>query len=331
MCQKPSSGTTSDMSTERVHVDFLVIGSGVAGLTYALQAAAHGTVAVVTKSHLAESNTNYAQGGIAAVWATGDTHEAHIEDTHTAGVGLCDPEAVRVVVTEGPERVQDLMKMGAEFTADEHGQLHLGKEGGHSAHRIVHQADSTGREIERALIAAVRANSNISLNEYHVAIDLITEHHLGQHVSRLRPDIHCFGAYVYDIHGDTVKSFLAKATLLASGGSGAIYLHTTNPSVATGDGVAMAYRAKCRIANMEFVQFHPTSLYHPDAGSFLISEAVRGHGGILLNKARERFMPKYDARAELAPRDVVARAIDDQLKQRGDDYVLLDVSHLYVR
>ncbi len=306
--------------------DFLVIGSGVAGLSYALKVARHGTVAIITKKETVESNTNYAQGGIAAVMAPDDSYESHIEDTLAAGAGLCDPSVVEFVVKEGPERIRELMGFGAEFTR-KNGRLHLGREGGHSADRIVHAADTTGREVERTLLEQARGHPNIEIFEYHFAIELITEHHLGQHVSRLRPDVHCYGAYVHDTKTDVVKTFLAKSTLLASGGSGQIYLHSTNPDVATGDGVAMVYRAKGRIANMEFVQFHPTSLYHPDADSFLISEAVRGAGGRLFNEAGDRFMPDYDTRAELAPRDIVARAIDDQLKQRGDDYVLLDISH----
>lgn len=310
--------------TERY--DFLVLGSGVAGLSYALRVAEHGTVAVVTKKASAESNTNYAQGGIAAVMGDDDTYHSHIEDTLVAGAGLCDRDVVEIVVKEGPERIRELIEFGARFTR-EHGVLHLGREGGHSVHRIVHAADATGREVERAILANVQAHPNIDIFEYHFALDLITEHHLGQHVTRLRPDIHCYGAYVLDEKAKAVKTLLAKTTLLATGGSGQVYLHTTNPAIATGDGIAMAYRAKARIANMEFVQFHPTTLAHPDADSFLISEAVRGEGGLLLNQGGERFMPKYDARAELAPRDIVARAIDDQLKQRGDAYVLLDISH----
>ena len=309
-----------------VKVDFLVIGSGVAGLSYALKVAEHGSVAIVTKKETAESNTNYAQGGIAAVMSPPDSYESHIEDTVAAGGGLCDPGVVRFVVEEGPERVRELIEMGADFTRRD-GALHLGREGGHSADRIVHAADTTGREVESALLASVRRHPNIVTFEYHFAVELITEHHLGQHVTKLRPDIRCFGAYVYDSKEDRVEVFLARSTLLASGGSGEIYLHTTNPSVATGDGVAMVYRAKGRIANMEFVQFHPTSLYHPEADSFLISEAVRGEGGRLYNMKGERFMPSYDEREELAPRDIVARAIDDQLKQHGEKYVLLDISH----
>ena len=309
--------------------DFLVIGSGVAGLSFALRAAEHGHVAVVTKKESAESNTNYAQGGIAAAVAEGDSTERHVADTLEAGAGLCDEEVVRLVAEEGPERVRELAEMGAAFTRTdgEGSAYHLGREGGHSADRIVHAADATGYEVERALLSRTRANESIDLLEYHFAVDLITEHHLGQHVSRVRPDVHCFGAYVLNEKTEAVEAFRARATLLAAGGSGQVYQHTTNPPVATGDGVAMAYRAKARVANMEFVQFHPTSLFHPEGDSFLVSEAVRGEGGKLFNQDGERFMPGYDERAELAPRDVVARAIDDQLKKRGEDHVWLDISH----
>jgi len=306
--------------------DFLVIGSGIAGLSYALKVAKHGSVAIVTKKSRAESNTNYAQGGIAAVLSPEDSFEKHIEDTLDAGAGLCKREIVEIVVKEGPERILELCEMGARFTQKDQG-LDLVREGGHSEKRIVHAADATGREVERALLSQIKAHPEIHLYEYHFAVDLITEHHLKETVTRLRPDIHCFGAYVLDEKNDKVETFLAKSTLLASGGAGQVYLHTTNPDIATGDGIAMAYRAKARIANMEFIQFHPTSLFHPDADSFLISEAVRGAGGILTNQAGYRFMPDYDERAELAPRDIVARAIDDQLKRSGDAFVWLDISH----
>ncbi len=310
--------------------DFLVIGSGVAGLTFALKVAEHGTVAIVTKKASAESNTNYAQGGIAAVMDPADNVEEHIQDTLIAGAGLCDEDVVRIVVTEGPERVRELMELGAKFDREAGGELHLGREGGHSANRIVHTADVTGREVERALLASVRGHPNIRIFEFHFVLELITEHHLGEKVSSVWPDLHCFGAYVLDEEAEQVDTILAKATLLAAGGAGQVYAHTTNPSVATGDGIAMAYRAKATIANMEFIQFHPTSLYLPgvDFGgrSFLITEAVRGDGGVLRNLGGERFMLRYDERGELAPRDIVARAIDDQMKKRGEPHVWLDIS-----
>ena len=314
----------------RERFDFLVIGSGVAGLSFALRAAEHGSVCVVTKKESAESNTNYAQGGIAAVMDAADDVEDHVRDTLVAGAGLCDEDVVRMVVTEGPDRVRDLMDLGARFDRDPDGELHLGREGGHSARRIVHAADMTGREVERALLTAVRRSPQIEVLEYHYAVNLLTEHQLGADVAS-GDDLHCFGAYVLDSRTGVVKTVLAKATLLAAGGAGQVYQHTTNPPVATGDGIAMAYRARAAVANMEFVQFHPTSLYLPgeDFGgrSFLITEAVRGDGGRLANLGGERFMPAYDSREELAPRDVVARAIDDQMKKRGEDHVWLDISH----
>ena len=313
----------------RDRYDFLVIGSGVAGLSFALRAAEHGSVCVVTKKESAESNTNYAQGGIAAVVAPGDDVEDHVEDTLVAGAGLCHEDVVRMVVTEGPDRIQDLVDLGAQFSRDPEGALHLGREGGHSAHRIVHADDMTGREVERALLTAVRRSDAITVLEYHYAVNLLTEHQLGEPTEA--EGLHCFGAYVLDSRTGRVKTILAKATLLAAGGAGQVYAHTTNPAVATGDGIAMAYRARAVVANMEFIQFHPTSLYLPgadfDGRSFLITEAVRGDGGLLTNLAGERFMPAYDDREELAPRDVVARAIDDQLKKRGEDHVWLDISH----
>lgn len=313
-------------SARQHRFDFLVIGSGVAGLTYALKVAPFGSVAVITKKNSVESNTNYAQGGIAAVMRADDSTESHIADTLNAGGGLCDEQVVRIVVEEGPQLVSELMDLGADFTRNGT-SLHLGREGGHSTNRIVHAADTTGREIERALVENVHAHPNITVFEYHFVMELITEHHLGQFVSKVRPDVTCFGAYVLEQRSGEIQTFLARTTLLAAGGAGQAYLHSTNPPIATGDGVAMAYRAKARIANMEFVQFHPTTLYHPDSSSFLISEAVRGEGAVLRNMRGERFMADYDARGELAPRDIVARAIDDQLKKYGDDHVWLDISH----
>ena len=313
----------------RERFDYLVIGSGVAGLSFALKAARHGTVCVVTKKESAESNTNYAQGGIAAVMHEGDDTEAHVQDTLVAGAGLCDEDVVRMVIEEGPDRVRDLIDLGAQFDRNPDGELHLGREGGHSAHRIVHAADMTGREIERALLTAVRREPNIEMREHHFAVNLLTEHNLGEAVD---PEaLHCYGAYVLDAQTGVVGTVLARATLLAAGGAGQVYLHTTNPPVATGDGIAMAYRARATVANMEFIQFHPTSLYLPSADfggrAFLITEAVRGDGGLLRNLGGERFMPAYDDREALAPRDIVARAIDDQMKRRGEEHVWLDISH----
>ena len=314
----------------RSRFDYLVIGSGVAGLSFALRAAETGSVCVVTKKESAESNTNYAQGGIAAVMDPADDVEAHVHDTLVAGAGLCHEDVVRMVVTEGPDRIRDLIDLGAQFDRDPEGDLHLGREGGHSAHRIVHATDMTGREVERALLAAVRRRPSVTVLEYHYAVNLLTEHQLGEDTAS-GDDLRCFGAYVLDSVTGQMKTVLAKATLLAAGGAGQVYQHTTNPTVATGDGIAMAYRARAVVANMEFVQFHPTSLYLPgadfDGRSFLITEAVRGDGGRLTNLGGERFMPAYDEREELAPRDVVARAIDDQLKKRGEDHVWLDISH----
>lgn len=306
--------------------DFLVIGSGIAGLTFALKAAEYGTVAIVTKKEIMEANTAYAQGGIAGVLTEDDSFEKHISDTLEAGAGLCNREAVELVVREGPDRIRELIDYGAKFT-QKNGKLDLGREGGHSENRIVHAADATGLEIETVMVNQVRNHPNIRIFEHHFAMELLTEHHLGVKVKTLEK-IHCFGAYVLDAVTEEVIKMLAKVTVLASGGAGEVYQHTTNPSVATGDGIAMAYRAKARIENMEFVQFHPTSLAISEAGSFLISEAVRGFGGILRNASGEAFMEKYDERKELAPRDIVARAIDDQLKKRGEDHVFLDVTHL---
>ncbi|KAJ6423901.1 hypothetical protein OIU84_024803 [Salix udensis] len=310
------------------YFDFAVIGSGVAGLRYALEVAKYGTVAIITKAEPHESNTNYAQGGVSAVLSPSDSVESHMQDTMVAGAYLCDEETVRVVCTEGPDRIRELIAMGAMFDHGEDGNLHLAREGGHSHHRIVHAADMTGREIERALLEAVVNDPNISVFEHHFAIDLLT--------SQDGPDMVCHGVDTLNTETQQVVRFISKVTLLASGGAGHIYPSTTNPQVATGDGMAMAHRAQAVISNMEFVQFHPTAL--ADEGlpikpiiarenAFLITEAVRGDGGILYNLDRERFMPLYDERAELAPRDVVARSIDDQLKKRCEKYVLLDISH----
>jgi L-aspartate oxidase len=306
--------------------DFLVLGSGSAGLTAAIKAAEFGTVAIITKDNKSEANTAYAQGGIASVLESTDSFEKHIQDTLVAGAGLCKKEAVEIIVKEGPAVIMELVEMGAKFTK-ENGKYHLGKEGGHSANRIVHAEDMTGKEIERVLVNTAVVHPNIEILEHHYALELITEHHLGKNVTRY-DRIRCFGSYVLDTTTGIVHRVLAKTTILATGGTGQVYLHSTNPEIATGDGIAMAYRAKARISNMEFIQFHPTALCIPEADSFLISEAVRGHGGILRNSDGEAFMEKYDDRKELAPRDIVARSIDDQLKKRGDDCVYLDVTHI---
>ncbi|MFA6457106.1 MAG: L-aspartate oxidase [Bacteroidota bacterium] len=311
-----------------IQTDFLVIGSGIAGLSYAMKAAEIGTVAIVTKKEQAESNTNYAQGGIAAVVSKTDAFENHINDTMKAGAYLCHRDTVELVVKEGPERINELIDVGVQFT--KRGELlDLGKEGGHSHHRIVHAADLTGKEIERALLAKVSSHPNIQVFENHISIDLITEHHLFGAQKQSLDMIHCWGAYVLDVEKNVVKTFLAKTTLLATGGAGQVYLHTTNPLIATGDGVAMAYRAGAKIANMEFIQFHPTTLFNSGSPSFLISEAVRGFGAILRNSKGEDFMKKYDPQGSLAPRDIVARAIDNELKRSGDECVYLDLKHLH--
>jgi L-aspartate oxidase len=310
----------------KIQSDYLVIGSGIAGLMFALKASKTGTVSIITKKEKAESNTNYAQGGIASVVATNDSFNLHYQDTLNAGVGLCHTDAVELLVKEGPERIQELIDIGAEFTYKD-GQLDLGREGGHSRHRIVHAQDRSGPEVERALLHAVARQPNITVYENHLAVDLITEHHLGKLVSKNTP-IHCWGAYVLDVKNNAVKQFLARITVVCTGGLGHVYLHTTNPSIATGDGVAMAYRAGALIGNMEFIQFHPTTLFDSGSPVFLISEAIRGFGGMLKTKDGEEFMHRYDDQGSLAPRDIVARAIDTELKKRGDDYVILDLRHL---
>jgi len=307
----------------KVHSDFLVIGSGIAGLSFALQAARHGKVAMVTKREITESATNYAQGGIASVFSTEDTFDAHVEDTLVAGAGICHEDVVRMVVEEGPAVIRNLIDWGVKFTTSGD-SYDLTREGGHSQRRILHADDVTGREIERALVAAARQNPNIEIFEYHIGIDLITEAKILR--QRLKPN-RCMGAHVLDIERGVVKTFSAKITLLATGGAGKVYLYTCNPDVATGDGVAMAYRAGAAISNMEFMQFHPTTLFHPHAKSFLISEAVRGEGAILKRRDGTAFMEKYHHLKDLAPRDIVARAIDNEMKTSGDDCVFLDITH----
>lgn len=307
--------------------DYLVIGTGIAGLTCALKLAKSGRVTVVTKKQKAESSTNYAQGGIASVFDQQDSFDQHIQDTLAAGDGLCRAEAVQTIVTEGPAHVRELFRLGVPFTLKKDGHFDLGREGGHQFNRIVHVKDHTGRDVETGLLGAVKNEPNIVILENHAAIDLITEHHILSPATSNVANLHCWGAYVLDSTGNRVNRILAKATILATGGCGQVYLHTTNPEIATGDGIAMAYRAGAPIANMEFMQFHPTSLYHPDAKSFLISEAVRGYGGHLITKDGERFMEKHHPMASLAPRDIVARAIDSELKKSGESCVYLDVTH----
>ena len=307
--------------------DFLVLGSGIAGLSFALKVALHGRVAIVTKKDRAESNTNYAQGGIASVTSKEDSFELHVRDTLTAGAGLCKENVVRAIVEEGPARIQELIELGMKFSerdapAEDGGrELDLGREGGHSKRRILHAKDMTGREVEHALLNVASRQPNIQIFEDHIAIDLIASQKLG-HAGANR----CLGAYVFDKKGNRVWAFTAPVTLLATGGCGKVYLYTTNPDIATGDGVAMAYRAGASIANMEFVQFHPTCLYHSQAKSFLISEAVRGEGGILKTLDGAEFMDAYHPLKSLAPRDIVARAIDSEMKKSGAKHVWLDIT-----
>jgi L-aspartate oxidase len=307
--------------------DFLIIGSGIAGLSSALKAAQHGHVMVITKKNAAEANTTYAQGGIAAVLDPLDSFEHHINDTKTAGVGLCHENSTRLIVEEAPQRILELNNLGVSFTQTKNGEFDLGREGGHHFSRIVHVKDHTGKDVEAALIDAIHNNKNIELFEYYTSIDLITEHHIFSLDRAQDTHLHCWGAYCLDSRTGKVKRILSKATILASGGCGQVYLHTTNPTVATGDGIAMGYRAGADIANMEFMQFHPTTLYHQEAESFLISEAIRGFGARLQRRNGKPFMDKYHSMADLAPRDVVARAIDNELKRSGDACVYLDVTH----
>ena len=310
----------------RIESDFLVIGSGIAGLSFALQAAKHGSVTVVTKRDISESATKYAQGGIAAVISPTDSFAAHVEDTLVAGAGICAPDVVKMIVEEGPQVIRNLIEWGVKFTTigNDVDDFELTREGGHSARRILHVADSTGREIERALVAAVLQHPNIQIYAQQIAIDLITVAKLGR---RSDEKDRCLGAYILDIASGEVVTYAAQTTLLACGGVGKVYFYTSNPDVASGDGVAMAYRAGAGVANMEFMQFHPTTLFHPQAKSFLISEAVRGEGAILRCKDGTAFMAKYHKLKELAPRDIVARAIDNEIKVSGDDCVFLDITH----
>ena len=313
--------------------DILVIGSGIAGLTYALKVANQfpdKKVLVMTKAAADETNTKYAQGGIAVVndWEN-DSFEKHIEDTLIAGDGLCNEEVVEIVVKEGPERVNEIIEWGAEFDKEQDGDYKRGKEGGHSESRILHHKDVTGKEMERALIDAVNNQKNIEFVQHCFVVDIITQHHLGYLVNKSTPDVECFGVYVLNLVTNKIEKIHSKITLLATGGNGQVYRTTTNPSIATGDGVAMVYRAKGRVENMEFIQFHPTALYEAGVGghAFLITEAVRGDGGILRNKHGEAFMIRYDERKDLAPRDIVARAIDNEMKINGTEHVWLDCRH----
>ncbi|MBR4814476.1 MAG: L-aspartate oxidase [Paludibacteraceae bacterium] len=308
--------------------DFLVIGSGIAGMSFALKVAHKGKVAILCKTEMEEANTHYAQGGVASVTKPTDEFEHHVIDTLIAGDGICDEAVVRKVVEGAPEQIKQLVSWGVDFDKNEKGDYDLHKEGGHSDFRILHHKDNTGEEIQKSLIKAVKSHPNIDVYDQHFAIEIITQHHLGQLVKHTTPNIECYGAYVLDIRTNHVHTFLSKITMMATGGIGNIYQTTTNPPVATGDGISMVYRAKGLVEDMEFVQFHPTALYHPgDRPSFLITEAMRGYGGILRNKKGEAFMKKYDSRGSLAPRDVVARAIDNELKITGDEHVYLDVTH----
>jgi L-aspartate oxidase len=313
--------------------DFLVIGSGIAGLTYALKVAKQfpdKKIILITKTQADETNTKYAQGGIAGVWdESRDSFSKHIEDTLIAGDGLCNESIVEIVVKEGPERIKEIIDYGAAFDKEESGIYSLGKEGGHSANRILHHKDVTGMEMERALLSQLNSLPNIHLLNHCFVVDLLTQHHLGYLVTKSTLDITCYGVYVLNLQSNQIEKIVSKIVLLASGGCGQAYRTTTNPKIATGDGIAMVYRAKGKIENMEFIQFHPTALFEPGVSpSFLITEAVRGDGGILRNKAGEAFMERYDHRKDLAPRDIVARAIDNEMKRTGTEHVYLDCRHM---
>lgn len=321
----PSSASVAPRVGSDRHTDFLVIGAGIAGLSLALRLSRLGRVAVLCKKNIEESNTWYAQGGMAAVSLRDDSIDAHVRDTLIAGAGLCHEDVVRRMVEDGPEALRELVELGVPFTVSDPNSefgLHLTREGGHSARRVVHATDSTGTAIQQTLIAAVRANSNIEIYEHHMAIDLIVTDKVCPDFSRNR----CLGAYVLDQVNCNIFSLIAPATFLATGGHGKLYLYTSNPDLATGDGVAMAWRAGARVANLEFMQFHPTCLYNAREKTFLISEALRGEGAVLLSRTGERFMESVDPRLELAPRDVVARAIDAEIKRTGEPYVLLDIT-----
>jgi L-aspartate oxidase len=319
----------------QIKTDILVLGSGIAGLTFAIKTAKQlpdRQILVLTKTNEGESNTRYAQGGVAAVWnLEKDNFDKHIADTLDAGDGLCKEEIVRIVVEEGPERVREIIEWGARFDKEKELDAYdLAREGGHSENRILHFKDFTGWEIQRSLMEEAKRFENITVLEHYFALDFITQHHLGRMVIRVTPNIECYGCYALNKQNNSIETILSRVTICCTGGGGQVYKSTTNPIIATGDGVAMAYRAKGRVENMEFMQFHPTALYNPagENPSFLISEAVRGHGGILKNEAGEEFMQEYDPRLSLAPRDIVARAIDAEMKKRGTDCMYLDCRHL---
>lgn len=319
------------MATQKY--DFLIVGSGIAGLTYAVKIAQHfpeRRVCIITKANEDETNTKYAQGGVAAVFDFNkDSFDKHIADTLDAGDGLCRPDIVEMVVKEGPMRVREIIDWGADFDKSATGEYLLGKEGGHTEHRILHHKDVTGKEIEKTLLQRAHSLPNIEIITHHFVIDLITQHHLGMQVTRVMPDITAYGVYVLDLTTKKIEKVLSKITVFATGGVGQVYRNTTNPTIATGDGIAMVYRAKGRVENMEFIQFHPTALYNPgESPSFLITEAVRGEGAVLRTKSGEEFMHKYDRRLSLAPRDIVARAIDNEMKLSGDEHVFLDCRHI---
>ena len=309
--------------------DYLVIGSGIAGMSFALKVAETGRVALICKSDIEEANTFYAQGGVASVTNLKvDNFDKHIEDTMIAGDWLSDRAAVEKVVKGAPEQINQLLKWGVDFDRKEDGEFDLHREGGHSEFRILHHADNTGAEIQQSLVRALKSHPNIDVFENFFAVEIITQHHLGKIVTRRTPDITCYGAYILNPETGKVETFLSKVTVMATGGIGQVYTTTTNPMVATGDGIAMVYRAKGTVKDMEFIQFHPTALYHPgDRPSFLITEAMRGYGAVLRTMVGKEFMQKYDPRLSLAPRDIVARAIDNEMKMRGDDHVWLDVTH----
>jgi len=317
------------MKRMREKTDFLVIGSGIAGLSFALKMADYGQVTIVTKNQAKETATRYAQGGIAAVMYDPDTYEKHIRDTMIAGDDLNDEKIVRLTISESTDRVKELISWGAEFDKTNEGRYALGREGGHSEYRVLHHKDNTGMEIQNTLILKAKEHPNIRILENHFTVDIITQHHLGKKITHKSDDTTCYGAYVIEPSSGKIMTILSKLTLIATGGAGNVYKNTTNPSVATGDGIAMVFRAKGMVENMEFIQFHPTALYNPgETPSFLVTEALRGFGAILKTKDDKEFMQKYDKRGSLAPRDIVARAIDSEMKVRGEDHVYLDCRHL---